>query len=310
MDYFSDLFDLDQNLEFITTSFPWDNIDQDHLLHHDQQFTNNNQDHDDHDYSSLFSFNHLDHDNNHDLMINSHQDSLSFHDSQDQQSPETLISSTTTTTLDHGYDPEEEEEESSCLQNQNQNQKNKNSNGNSNSNSTATTSMSSSSKEKSFIGVRRRPWGKFAAEIRDSTRNGHRVWLGTFESAESAALAYDQAAFSMRGEAAVLNFPIERVQKSLQEIRFYDFNFGRSPAEALKERHYNMRRKVSKTTQKKNKIIIKNKNKSSDHDMQQLVFEDLGPEYLEQLLESSSLSTSSSSSSSSSTTSNFSYTIT
>ncbi|KAM6592220.1 hypothetical protein CsatA_014825 [Cannabis sativa] len=304
MDYFSDLFDLDQNLEFITRSFPWDNIDQDHLLHHDQQFTNNNQDHDDHDYSSLFSFNHLDHDNNHDLIINPHQESLLLDDSQDQQSPETLISSTTT--LDHDYDQEEEEEESSHLQNQNQNQnqnqKNKNSNGNSN---------STANKEKSFIGVRRRPWGKFAAEIRDSTRNGHRVWLGTFESAESAALAYDQAAFSMRGEAAVLNFPIERVQKSLQEIRFYDFNFGRSPAEALKERHYNMRRKVSKTTQKKNKIIIKNKNKSSDHDMQQLVFEDLGPEYLEQLLESSSLSTSSSSSSSSSsTTSNFSYTIT
>ncbi|CAN6223313.1 unnamed protein product [Urochloa humidicola] len=69
-----------------------------------------------------------------------------------------------------------------------------------------------------FIGVRKRPWGKFAAEIRDSTRKGARVWLGTFDSPEAAALAYDQAAFSVRGAAAVLNFPVERVQDSLRAL--------------------------------------------------------------------------------------------
>ncbi|KAJ1258433.1 hypothetical protein BS78_10G074500 [Paspalum vaginatum] len=62
--------------------------------------------------------------------------------------------------------------------------------------------------ERKYKGVRRRKWGSWASEIR-LPNSRERIWLGSYDTPEKAARAFDAASVCLRGTdgADGLNFP-------------------------------------------------------------------------------------------------------
>ncbi|XP_022873225.1 ethylene-responsive transcription factor RAP2-4-like [Olea europaea var. sylvestris] len=105
-----------------------------------------------------------------------------------------------------------------------------------------------------FVGVRQRPSGRWVAEIKDSYR-GVRLWLGTYDTPEEAALAYDEAARVLRGENARTNFAtVDSSPIHSDSNRINGLSFSSSKAKLSKNLQAIMARNSAETKANKNRV--------------------------------------------------------
>ena len=100
---------------------------------------------------------------------------------------------------------------------------------------------------KRFVGVRQRPSGRWVAEIKDTIQK-IRVWLGTFDTAEEAARAYDEAACLLRGSNTRTNFWPRAAGAAAAAVRAALQGHQPSPLPPQESTQHQCRRRYTRTT--------------------------------------------------------------